>query len=168
MPAPIRLMVFEGYRPGYGFFNSFGAAIYRPEIGYGSTGAAVTEAQKLLTDALQLSFGVDGVFGPRTLAATREYQRQKGLKVDGIIGKNTWSALLGQEVTTSPPATTMPPSPPDATPPGPGTTPGGGGGVGPDIVVGDDAKPPEGKTNWLLWGAAAAGLLLVFGRRKKQ
>jgi peptidoglycan hydrolase-like protein with peptidoglycan-binding domain len=40
------------------------------------------------------SVAVDGIFGPRTDAAVRDFQRQKGLAVDGIVGPNTWSALI--------------------------------------------------------------------------
>lgn len=36
---------------------------------------------------------VDGVFGPNTEAAVRDYQKKSGLSVDGIVGKNTWGAL---------------------------------------------------------------------------
>jgi N-acetyl-anhydromuramyl-L-alanine amidase AmpD len=37
----------------------------------------------------------DGKFGPNTEGAVKLYQKAKGLAVDGIAGKNTWSALLG-------------------------------------------------------------------------
>lgn len=36
---------------------------------------------------------VDGSFGPETKKNVRQYQAAKGLKVDGIVGKNTWTVL---------------------------------------------------------------------------
>lgn len=37
----------------------------------------------------------DGEFGPNTLGAVKLYQKKAGLEVDGIVGKLTWSSLLG-------------------------------------------------------------------------
>lgn len=39
---------------------------------------------------------VDGIFGPNTKQNVRKYQADKGLKVDGVVGTNTWAALYGE------------------------------------------------------------------------
>ena len=36
---------------------------------------------------------MDGIFGPKTEAAVKSFQRGKGLTVDGIVGPRTWAAL---------------------------------------------------------------------------
>jgi murein L,D-transpeptidase YcbB/YkuD len=41
-------------------------------------------------------FDESGVFGPKTDSAVREFQNFNSLQVDGIVGKNTWKALLEQ------------------------------------------------------------------------
>ncbi|WP_404336626.1 peptidoglycan-binding protein [Planococcus rifietoensis] len=43
-----------------------------------------------------LNTSVDGIFGPETKRNVRQYQADKGLKVDGIVGVNTWTALYGE------------------------------------------------------------------------
>lgn len=60
----------------------------------GSQGASVKYAQCLLNNH-GAKIAVDGKFGPKTLSATKDFQRSKGLAVDGIIGPKTWSALEG-------------------------------------------------------------------------
>ena len=42
-------------------------------------------------------WGVDGVFGKQTLATVKAFQKNCGIKVDGIVGKDTWSYLLKEE-----------------------------------------------------------------------
>jgi len=37
----------------------------------------------------------DGVFGTDTAAHVRSYQTSKGFKADGIVGYDTWNALIG-------------------------------------------------------------------------
>ena len=59
----------------------------------GSKGAAVTELQRLLTEKGYNTKGVDGVFGSNTDQAVRQFQKARGLAVDGIVGNATKKAL---------------------------------------------------------------------------
>ena len=45
------------------------------------------------------SIAADGLFGPRTAAVVRAFQREKGLTVDGLIGPATWSAAWTSPIT---------------------------------------------------------------------
>lgn len=64
-----------------------------PQVKRGSKGAQVKVAQALLNTA-GAGLKEDSDFGPKTDSATRVFQRAKGLAVDGIIGKNTWTRLV--------------------------------------------------------------------------
>jgi peptidoglycan hydrolase-like protein with peptidoglycan-binding domain len=46
---------------------------------------------------------VDGIFGPKTEAAVRDFQQNENLSVDGIVGRQTWTALLRRWVLFSQP-----------------------------------------------------------------
>jgi N-acetyl-anhydromuramyl-L-alanine amidase AmpD len=61
----------------------------------GSEGPEVAELQRRLNDEPYIEdLVVDGIFGPRTEAAVRAFQRRAGgLKVDGIVGPATAAAL---------------------------------------------------------------------------
>jgi hypothetical protein len=59
----------------------------------GDQGDAVSAAQQLLA-AKGLDVAVDGDFGPQTDAAVRDFQGQKVLTADGVVGASTWAALL--------------------------------------------------------------------------
>lgn len=55
--------------------------------------------QRLLNrgyDSLKAHGGADGVFGPGTTTAIKNLQKNKGLSVDGIVGKDTWRALYSK------------------------------------------------------------------------
>jgi peptidoglycan hydrolase-like protein with peptidoglycan-binding domain len=64
----------------------------------------VSQAQRAL-NALGYTAGpVDGLFGPRTEAATLRFQRSRGLPVNGVIGRETARALLIRQPAARPPA----------------------------------------------------------------
>ncbi len=60
--------------------------IDKPTIAKGSRGDDVRIVQQLLM--------VDGIFGPATEQAVKQFQKDNGLPADGIVGPYTWRALL--------------------------------------------------------------------------
>ena len=71
-----------------------------PTLSEGATGTAVSALQKGLksysTQNPAADPGpIDGVFGPRTAAAVRAYQSDRGVSVDGIVGDRTWWVPAG-------------------------------------------------------------------------
>lgn len=63
-----------------------------PEIGYlqkGDEGTQVRNLQKFLNWCISAGLNVDGDFGAKTDKAVREYQKQYGLKEDGLFGKKS-------------------------------------------------------------------------------
>ena len=53
------------------------------------------QIQQALTDKGYNVGPVDGSFGPMTDAAVRDFQKDAGEYVDGIVGPKTWPALFG-------------------------------------------------------------------------
>ncbi len=64
-----------------------------PVVAQGQTGRRVTTVQYLL-NAHGATLDVDGDFGPATKAAVVSFQSGKGLSPDGVVGMNTWQALI--------------------------------------------------------------------------
>ena len=67
-----------------------------PTLRRGDNGEKVAYLQKLLMDrgyALP-KYGADGDFGAETEKAVKAFQRDWGLKEDGVVGEKTWSMLL--------------------------------------------------------------------------
>jgi peptidoglycan hydrolase-like protein with peptidoglycan-binding domain len=64
------------------------------QVGHGKKGDAVRAAQTLL-NKFGASLNVDGNFGPQTVAAVKDFQSGHGLAADGIVGPQTWQALVG-------------------------------------------------------------------------
>ena len=54
----------------------------------GDRGPAVAELQSLIF------LKDDGIFGPKTERAVRDFQEDKGLTKDGVVGPQTWKALI--------------------------------------------------------------------------
>jgi peptidoglycan hydrolase-like protein with peptidoglycan-binding domain len=64
-----------------------------PVVRQGANAHPVRTLQDLLRAAGK-TVAVDGIFGPATDAAVRAVQRERHLVVDGIVGADTWSALV--------------------------------------------------------------------------
>lgn len=64
-----------------------------PVLHVGSTGEDVRTLQYLL-EAHGVHLAVDGAFGPHTKAAVEQFQTAQALTADGIVGNQTWAALV--------------------------------------------------------------------------
>lgn len=94
-------------------------AAARPVVRNGSVGADVKSAQSFLALRGFSPGPQDGVFGPKTENAVRNYQQAKGLSVDGVVGPKTWQSLLQstqqRPAETRAPQTTAPQRPAQTT-----------------------------------------------------
>lgn len=72
-----------------------------PTIKLGSKGSDIKKAQQLLIAKGYScgAAGADGDFGAGTYNAVKKFQADNGLEADGIVGDNTWAALLKTEQT---------------------------------------------------------------------
>jgi murein DD-endopeptidase MepM/ murein hydrolase activator NlpD len=61
-------------------------------LSYGDTGPAVAAVQH------QLQIVEDGIFGPQTEGAVKDFQRSKGLAVTGIVDVRTWVEVFASKV----------------------------------------------------------------------
>jgi peptidoglycan hydrolase-like protein with peptidoglycan-binding domain len=59
----------------------------------GTTSVVVATLQYLLRHH-GADVEADAEFGPQTEAAVRDFQRTRGLPVDGVVGRQTWLALF--------------------------------------------------------------------------
>lgn len=69
------------------------AVARRPLLRRGSRGRWVRTLQIALTRSGHPAGVVDGIFGPKTEAALKAFQRSARLRVDGLCGPNSWGAL---------------------------------------------------------------------------
>lgn len=66
-------------------------------LGRGDYGAEVRYLQQKLYSKLYNFGAIDGIFGRQTEQAVKEFQAENGLVADGIVGKNTWEAIMNEE-----------------------------------------------------------------------
>ena len=69
-------------------------SLVAPVLKNGMRGTSVMILQSVL-NCYGAALREDGVWGKLTDAAVREYQRKHNLYVDGIVGKKTWTSLMG-------------------------------------------------------------------------
>ena len=59
----------------------------------GSSGPKVENLQRLLFEKGYDAGTADGKFGPLTANAVTQFQKDRSLEVDGVVGPETWNAL---------------------------------------------------------------------------
>jgi cell wall-associated NlpC family hydrolase len=73
---------------------------YASAFEQGDQGQDVVAIQARL-NALGYEIVADGDYGPATVNAVKAFQRDRGLEADGVIGSQTYRALMGREIPTS-------------------------------------------------------------------
>lgn len=94
-----------------------------PRIGRGDTGPWVSFLQQRL-QSFGATIAVDGIFGPATEGAVRDFQSVHELTVDGMVGPSTWTTLSTAEpngdappdTTATTSTTSVPPAPANGQP----------------------------------------------------
>ncbi len=61
----------------------------------GSRSPQVAKLQNMLAREGFNPGKADGMFGPKTAAAVKQFQKKNDLMVDGVVGEQTWGALHG-------------------------------------------------------------------------
>jgi len=76
--------------PDYGNSSSRGSSNI---VSSSLSSVSVKSVQKALKNAGFYAGPIDGQAGPKTKDAIQAFQRARGLKADGVVGKKTWAAL---------------------------------------------------------------------------
>ena len=96
-PGTQQLLYSSSARPASGSSSSSSSSTGYRLLYWGCKGDAVKKLQQALIDAGYKSYvrTADGIYGKWTYDAVRAYQKDVGLAVDGIAGKNTQNKLYG-------------------------------------------------------------------------
>lgn len=94
-------LVVGAYRPDYGAVTIPAAKkevkkilVSCTQVESGVSGNVVKAVQLLLNANIDANLSTDGEYGPKTKAAIQKFQTAHKLSPDGIVGKDTWAALL--------------------------------------------------------------------------
>jgi murein L,D-transpeptidase YcbB/YkuD len=68
-----------------------------PLLSVGSQGQEVRDLQAFLSQRGYYDSTVDGIYGPRTQSAVRQFQQAQNLQADGIVGPQTWGAMMSDD-----------------------------------------------------------------------
>lgn len=94
--------------PSTWYFGPRSGPVYSVSGYHGNRyGSAATMRSHLRTFQKQMQdrgwdfsdYGIDGLYGNETAGNTKAFQREKGLKVDGLIGPKTWAAAWTKPIT---------------------------------------------------------------------
>lgn len=80
------LISFKGWK------GSGSSGTSEPTLKEGSTGGWVEKVQGFFS-----GLKTDGIFGPETEKAVKQFQENRDLEVDGIVGKKTWEKLSSEK-----------------------------------------------------------------------
>lgn len=69
------------------------ATLAYSQVGNGSQGQDVKTMQTMLNTVMNAGLTADGICGPKSVEAIKNFQKAYGLAADGICGKNTWAKL---------------------------------------------------------------------------
>ena len=76
--------------PEHGNYSSRGSSSI---VSSSLSSVSVKSIQKALKNAGFYAGSIDGQAGPKTKDAVQAFQRARGLRADGVVGKKTWAAL---------------------------------------------------------------------------
>lgn len=65
-----------------------------PVIKLGDKGQAVADVQRYLKQAGLYTGTVDGIYGEESQAAIVQFQEMADLRIDGVVGAETWRAMI--------------------------------------------------------------------------
>lgn len=77
--------------------NPYSATDAVPVLQVGSTGQVVGDVQKFLKQAGLYRGEIDGTFGGESKEAVMRFQKQANLPSDGIVGLETWKAMISSQ-----------------------------------------------------------------------